>query len=82
MIIKQIFEVTGSGLFPFDMLRYDTCWPHSQEDVSKIENPGMMDKRTVKLVRVTKNKNALPTTDRWASFGWIFHPATIELYTA
>lgn len=31
------FTVEGSGLFPFDMLRYDQCWPKSQNGSAAIE---------------------------------------------
>jgi len=27
------FRVEGTGDFPLDMLRYDQCWPRSQDDV-------------------------------------------------
>jgi hypothetical protein len=31
------FTVVGSGVFPFDMLRYDQCWPASENDSAAIE---------------------------------------------
>lgn len=58
--------VTGTGLFPIDMLRYDSCWPYSSGDglvmVSR-ETPGKA--RTVKL-----GSYGPPTEGRWQSFGW------------
>lgn len=64
----QTFEVTGSGGFPFDMLRYDSCFPYSQADVSKITS--VKTQRTVKLARRYSNKNEQVTRDRWRSFNW------------
>ena len=80
---KQIFQVTGAGLFPLDMLRYDNCWPCGEEDIPKIDNDytcGLQGQRTVTLCRIVRNKNLLPTADRWATFGWLFVPSTIKLY--
>lgn len=78
---KQVFEVEGSGFFPIDMLRYDSCWPYSQEDVSGIScTYELQPMRRVKLCRIVRNKNLMPTGDRWASFGWTFLPRSIELY--
>jgi hypothetical protein len=52
----------GSGpRFPFDMLRYDTCWPSQPHDVtamSELTGP-------VNLTGLTA-----PTFHRWESFGW------------
>jgi hypothetical protein len=70
----QIFHVTGSGFFPLDMLRYDSCYPHSQEDVSKISSLGKssedLGQRTITLARRVKSRIDQPRIDRWASFGW------------
>lgn len=63
------FTVQGSSPFPFDMLRYDSCWPVTGDDVSGIDSsldwayrPRMVTLRTVA---------ATITPDRWKSFGWI-----------
>ena len=64
--VKSMFEFTvrGRGQFPFDMLRYDQCWPKSSApDVSALWHTD--DERTVTLVGICS-----PTVDRWASFGW------------
>ena len=58
------FTVIGSGSFPFDMLRYDECWPLMPEDASALSRE---DRRKVELLT---NKRFGPTTARWASFGW------------
>lgn len=58
------FTVRGAGEFPFDMLRYDMCWPASPDDVAQMMSTG---RRTVTLhTPVTTS----PTTGRWDSFLW------------
>jgi len=76
------FAVKGRGQFPFDMLRYDVCFPSTSEDVSYLDKqyeyhnvsdlPGGSRhevERTVHLTMLSQNKNG-PTVDRWKSFGW------------
>jgi len=62
-----LFTVTGRGIFPFDMLRYDTCYPRHPEDAQRLVH---QDQRTVQLVMTTRTKDRRPTEGRWASFGW------------
>lgn len=58
--------VEGSGDFPFDMLRYDQCYPASERDSYLM---GYGHKRQVTLTR--SSVNAMPPTyRRWASFLW------------
>jgi hypothetical protein len=72
------FEVTGTGNFPFDMLRYDTCFPARQEDTARFLEPerdkGAMKKfksqRSIRLCALSHNPKWSPTFQRWASFGW------------
>ncbi len=63
------FLVTGQGIFPIDMLRYDHCWPHGQEDAAKIDitlgSNRSREQRSVKITGVM-----YPTAERWQSFGW------------
>lgn len=59
------FTVSGSGPFPTDMLRYDTCWPASSEDAEKLLTRG---RRSVTLR--SSSEVGKPTTGRWQSFGW------------
>lgn len=68
------FAVTGSGDFPFDMLRYDSCWPACESESAKIaigsyaEPLGM---RTVALAcKPGDNWRSVPNVKRWHSFGW------------
>jgi hypothetical protein len=61
------FKVRGAGRFPYDMLRYDACWPATQDDVSAMQLEIMHGDRSVTLS--TQAKSA-PTIGRWESFGW------------
>lgn len=63
----QTFTVSGSGQFPFDMLRYDRCWPVQESEMWKFSDDGQ---RTLELRRYATNKNDFPTFPRWSSFGW------------
>lgn len=71
MPTKQLHEFTvkGGGLFPFDMLRYDQCWPKSEStDSAAIERTtrhGHGGTEEVTLVGLNS-----PTQGRWQSFGW------------
>jgi hypothetical protein len=60
------WTVRGIGLFPFDMLRYDYCWPASERDSAKIENRGHSKTREITLRSLAPE----PTLARWKSFGW------------
>ena len=80
------FEVTGRGEFPWDMLRYDSCWPQTSDDVAKItphysdysvrddvgdHDHDILGRRTVKLVTTRHLKRDFPITPaRWDSFTW------------
>lgn len=64
------FTVEGIGTFPFDMLRYDQCWPKREsEDSTELElhprSTRVREARQVTLVGISP-----PTEGRWASFGW------------
>ena len=67
---KYTFTVSGRGVFPVDMLRYDQCCPVFPGDAAYILTTF---KREVRL-----NSDKYPTTDRWASFGWYVDLSTIE----
>ncbi|MCK5138810.1 MAG: hypothetical protein KAQ85_03115 [Thermodesulfovibrionia bacterium] len=63
--------------FPVDMLRYDHCYPASENDSAQIsysfERRSARVKNTkleVKLCRYA-HKNWVPTSGRWESFGWV-----------
>ena len=64
------FTVEGTHDFPFDMLRYDRCWPARESEDSILIAPGprssiFKEKRQITLVGLQT-----PTEGRWASFGW------------
>jgi hypothetical protein len=66
------FHVRGRGAFPFDMLRYDCCYPASTDDAVKLSERWSGDDgltaswRTICL----KAAHGSFTAGRWASFGW------------
>jgi hypothetical protein len=65
------FRVSGTGRFPFDMLRYDSCVP--KEGITNLGDPPRdewMEPREVTLIRYTHIKTNGPTVERWLSFGW------------
>jgi hypothetical protein len=67
----QKATVTGRGGFPLDMLRYDSCWPSSPDDVSKIHASFIeRDTYSITLSRTTDSARSQWTADRWFSFGW------------
>ena len=59
------FTVTGRGMFPFDMLRYDLCWPASGGDAALLTYNDPHGLRHIELKGLK-----VPTPGRWASFGW------------
>ena len=77
-IIDFEVEQFGPALFgfPVDMLRYDHCWPCSEEDSAKIIQTNDLRKYqneeevTVKL-RAYGPAGWEPTRGRWESFGWV-----------
>jgi hypothetical protein len=60
----MIFYVRGRGDFPFDMLRYDCCYPASTDDALKLGETFIW--RTICLAAT----HGTFTPARWASFGW------------
>jgi len=67
------FIVEGSGIFPVDMLRYNSCWPTYSEDVFAImmdhTDPEYLEPRKATISAIA-SKGWKPTEGRWASFGW------------
>ena len=82
VMYRQVFKVRGMGEFPFDMLRYDHCWPAHEGEAGGL-NLGVDDAkyfqaREVKLVRDVDDKRREPTNDRWRSFGWVVVPGSVQ----
>jgi hypothetical protein len=57
------YKVSGSGVFPLDMLRYDMCWPRDSLSVDQIT-----DHQPQAIVELSGVQP--PTVPRWESFGW------------
>lgn len=72
----QTFYVEGTSPFPLDMLRYDNCFPADQESVEQMTPNGLAGIRLVRLKRYISTKDQMPTSARWASFGWKVLPNT------
>ena len=69
------FTVRGSGAFPYDMLRYDRCFPASERESAGLACPyhgPESSKRDVQITAVNYDGNnaTAPTERRWNSFGW------------
>lgn len=70
-------KIMGSGEFPLDMLRYDSCSPATEEDSGIIRSTfagvgwyGNWCVLVKKVLRVKRNKSEkVFTYDRWNSFG-------------
>lgn len=66
--------VVGGGEFPYDMLRYDRCFPYSeQRDAAALGQYGWT-KRAVVVARYHGQPGSW-TPARWESFGWQFKDA-------
>ena len=80
----QTFTIEGSFPFPLDMLRYDSCFPATQKDVSgisqSIERTNTEPVVKVRLGRLITNKGERPTEARWRSFGWKVSDIHIRKY--
>lgn len=65
---KVLYEyyVTGGGQFPYDMLRFDHCWPASGADADKLFNWDSIRYQRSIMMRSYRP----PTVDRWSSFIW------------
>jgi hypothetical protein len=67
-LITQRFTVHGRGAFPFDMLRYDACYP-----VLDATALARYDQRAIVMEGVHE-RGWEPTVQRWRSFGWSVEP--------
>lgn len=80
-VYQWYLVVEGAGSFPYDMLRYDACFPAEQIDASLIDGQRYLHKRRVVLVRRGVNENT-GNGERWKSFGWNVLLATVESHEA
>lgn len=70
---RRTFTVEGGGQFPYDMLRYDQCWPSSEShDSSKLMDPygASGGDSTRRRVVLETDCASGPTARRWESFNW------------
>lgn len=80
------FTVEGTLNFPLDMLRYDHCFPLTQDDVAAVADAlgiygRARERKTfrIALARNQKTKVEQLTPDRWLSFGWSIDPKSIRI---
>lgn len=64
---KKLYQyyVSGRGIFPYDMLRFDSAWPATTDDAHLMfaeHSPG------IRSVQIRSYKE--PTIERWSSFLW------------
>lgn len=71
---KKLYEyyVSGTGMFPFDMLRFDHCWPASGNDAALLDDATEYHRsgHRSKLRSIKMRSYREPTIDRWVSFTW------------
>lgn len=60
------FTVHGFGEFPWDMLRYDACWPATEGDSALME----AHHRERRSITLQTDSDSAPTIGRWNSFLW------------
>jgi len=75
---RHEFQVQGTAPFPFDMLRYDACYPaHESPDSAAM---GRLEHSRITVTTVTMvhtgEKHWVPTGARWRSFMWKVVPTT------
>ncbi len=64
------FTVEGCGEFPFDMLRYDSCWPYQGDDAGQLASRRHERDTNIQSRRVVLQGIQDPTAERWRSFNW------------
>lgn len=65
---RVTFTVEGSGMFPYDMLRYDHAWPLNEPDDSPRLAADWAEGR--RRVVLCSDSPQAPTVGRWESFTW------------
>lgn len=78
---NQSAVVTGKLAFPIDMLRYDQCFPASEQDAIKIENSiskaqlhDLKNINTSWSITINKKGSNPFSVERWQSFGCDIQP--------
>ena len=73
-MVVDNFTVEGKVGFPIDMLRYDRCWPATQNDAAAIDRvlqPRRVPMRDVPVgssITLRTGSESAPTIERWRSF--------------
>jgi hypothetical protein len=70
----QVIPVHTYDRFPIDMLRYDSCWPETEQDSVEISATlfrwsDPLHQRTGTPVNLY-SAHTPPTPERWETFGW------------
>lgn len=65
--VEVFFLVRGSGDFPIDMLRYDSCHPYREWDSNTLKR---QEKRIILMRRFSPEKHSEGNEARWRSMGW------------
>ncbi len=58
--------VAGSDDFPFDMLRFDCCYPQAINDSEQLES----EQYEYRVVLLARDRGGAFCEDRWKSFTW------------
>ena len=64
-----MITVEGMGEFPYDMLRYDGCYPRTEADSAELSRHSTR-RRIVQLIAERQPGEPLATPERWESFNW------------
>lgn len=63
------FTVEGGGSFPYDMLRYDECFPAAESESGLMQSHET--KHRIIQLRAWQSSWWTPTDARWDSFNWV-----------
>lgn len=67
---RRYFTVTGNSAFPYDMLRYDQCWPLRESETPAMSDNAHLGERGLRSIVMATDSPHAPTLGRWQSFGW------------
>jgi len=73
---RYTYSVSGFGLFPFDMLRYDSCHPAHESETPLMGYCRVCDGKETIPRMIHLRSNQPPTPERWKSFGWVVRDTT------
>lgn len=76
MAAQKLYRFTVEGRadsgFPLDMLRFDQCWPRTQDSADKVFGQFASNRAGWErhIVSIMLSGICEPSVERWASFGW------------